>query len=196
MQKINEKKFGFSRNFYFLCIYIRKKPKNKKHMKTILIEKTKRIVLDYSFDSKAMKAKKAGFKKLETMQVDDEKAQIIEDKMMGEKIEFNEPILKIEKYVKAILKIDYEGNVKETKTHKDFVIFHTWQSILNANTDYIVSPFVTADSTYHHQTYEMKIMCAYGFKFARVRDLNAFQYPGQLHGNKTLLKTKYSHFEL
>lgn len=165
-------------------------------MKAILIEKTKRIVLDYSFNSKEMEAKKAGFKKLEIIEVNDYIAQLIEDKMMGEKIEFNTPILKIEKYVKSILKIDYEGNVKETKKHKDFVIYNTWQSILNATTDFIEPPFATADNDFHHQTYEMKIMCAYGFKFARVRDLNAFQYAGELHGNKTLLKAKYSHFEL
>lgn len=150
-------------------------------MKTILIEKTKRIVLDYSFDSKAMEAKAAGFKKLETIQVDDEKAQTIDEEIYGRGV---------------ILTIDFEGNIKETKTHKNYVIFHTWRAIFEATTDFIEPPFATADDTYHHQTYEMKIMLKYGFKFASVRDLNAFQYVGAPHGNKTLLRAKYSHNEL
>lgn len=148
-------------------------------MKTILFEKTKRIVLDYSNDAQKMEAKKEGFKKLETMQVDDKKALFIS-------IMLND---------KAILKIDFEGNVKETKIHKDYVIYHTWQAILDANTDYIIPPFTTAND-YNRQTYQMKIMCQYGFKFERAGNLNIFKYEGKIHGNKTLLQAKYSNYEL
>jgi hypothetical protein len=92
--------------------------------------------------------------------------------------------------------LNFEKRIRETETRKNYVIFHTWRAIFEATTDFIEPPFATADSTYHHQTYEMKIMLKYGFKFAAVRDLNAFQYVGAPHGNKTLLRAKYSHNEL
>ena len=82
-----------------------------------------------------------------------------------------------------------DKEIKRSPYWKDFVVVECWLTILISKHDAVLPPFPTADLKYNRQTYEMRIMKNYGFNFVRCGVLNAKQYNGVIHGNKTLLRT-------